>query len=172
MNKPKAVLNGFPAKEVHRITRLSVHMIDYLAREGYLHPAYEKRRIRGNVRYYSYRDLIVARIVRKLLNSGVELQRLKRAIQQLSEDQTWFPKDGRAFDLLVTDGKHIYYHDKSGSLVELTPGRQRSFAFVVDVEKTQDEVKRRLSKEKLKRYTIRNEPLLFVRKERNRKGAA
>ncbi len=119
--------------------------------------------MRGNVRYYSYRDLVVARIVRKLLSSGVELQRLKSAIQQLSEDQTWLPKDGRQFDLLATDGKRIYYHDRKGSLVELAPSRQRSFAFVVDVEHAQNEVKQRLSKRKLERFTIRNEPLLFVR---------
>ncbi len=165
MNLPKAVLNGFTATEVRKVTGLSIHMIDYLAREGYLNPTYEQGRVRGKIRYYSYRDLVVANIVQKLRDSGLELRRLKSAIKLLSEDRTWFPKSKRPFDLLVTDGRNIYYHDRGGSLVELTPGRQRSFAFVVDVEKTQDEVKQRISKAKLARYTIHNEPLLYeVRK--------
>jgi len=169
MNIPRKVANAFTAKEVRRISGLSIHMIDYLAREGYLEPTYHQgptqERIRGKIRYYSYRDLLVARIVERLRKRGIELKRLKRSIQLLSKDETWFPRDRRSFDLLATDGKKLYYHDREDSLTELTPGQQRSFAFILDVVQTQEEVKsriRRVTREKSAGYSVENHPLMFL----------
>src|SRR5215472_17194819 len=87
MPQPRTVLNGFTAREVERITGLSVPMVDYLSREGYLRPTYGLERVRGRVRFYSYRDLMVARIVQRLRERGIELRRLKQSIQRLSEDR-------------------------------------------------------------------------------------
>lgn len=66
MPKPRKLLNGFTAGEVAAISGLSLHMVNYLAREAYLSPAYAGEAARGKVRYYSYRDLVVARIVQHL----------------------------------------------------------------------------------------------------------
>ena len=133
-NRARQVLNGFSAKEVSSLTGLSLHTINYFAREGYLRPTYTHGGIRGKVRYYSYRDLVVARIIQKLTATGLELKRLKRAIKLLSQDDTW--KNAGSFHLLATDGRHIFYHLKNGSLLELRPNLQQSFAFVLDVTKT------------------------------------
>jgi DNA-binding transcriptional MerR regulator len=161
MNFARKVLNGFSAQEVRRLSGLSLHMISYLAREHYLEPAYGLGRIRGRARYYSYRDLLVARIIAKLLASGVELTRLKKSIRLLSEHRTWFdPK--KPVDVLATDGWKIYYHDRNGLLVELTQSRQGAFAFVLDVTKAQMELKRQLAPKKRNNYTLENKPLLFA----------
>ncbi len=162
MPLPKKVLNAFTAHQVYLVTGLSVHMIDYLAREGYLQPTYYRGRRRGRVRYYSYRDLLVARIVQKLRERGVELRRLKESIQLLSRDATWFPKEKRSFDFLATDGEKLYYPDQKGSFVELTSGLQSVFAFVLDIAKTKDEVRQRLPKDKRERFAIENRPLLYA----------
>jgi DNA-binding transcriptional MerR regulator len=165
MNTPRKVANGFSAREVWRITGLSIHMIDYLAREGYLGPTYEAGRVRGKVRFYSYRDLVVARIVQGLRQQGLQLKRLKRSIQLLSADETWFPKSQRSFDLLATDGKKLYYHDRTDSITELTPNLQRTFAFIIDVGETQEQVKKRIARltsEKRAAYSIENRPLIYL----------
>ncbi len=163
MNIPRRVLNAFTAKELRAITRLSIHMINYLAREGYLTPAYPDRgRARGKIRYYSYRDLLVARIVSKLLRSGIEIQRLKRSIQRLNEERTWFPENKKPFDLLATDGWKLYYHDRNGSLVELATSGQRSFSFVLDVTRTKDELKQQIHPTKRARFALENRPLIYA----------
>src|SRR5262245_19045004 len=89
----RRTLNGFTAQEVQRITGLSVHMINYLRRADILHPAYgsglripKKTKRRGSVRYYSYRDLVAARLVHRLRENGVELHKLKAAIQQVCRE--------------------------------------------------------------------------------------
>lgn len=167
MPKPRRVLNGFTALEVEAITGLSKPMIDYLAREGYLTPYYgkerppEKARVRGLVRYYSYRDLVVARVVQRLRECGLELKRLKSAICTLSEDRAWFPPGKRPFDLLATDGKEVYFYHQNGSLVELTKQRQQAFSFVVDVAKVQREVRGRIERVKRQAFAMENLPLRY-----------
>jgi len=67
MPSPRKLLNAFPPREVSQITGLSLPMLDYLSRMGYLRPSYGSGPgVRGKVRYYSYRDLVIARIVQRL----------------------------------------------------------------------------------------------------------
>ncbi len=162
MPQARKVLNAFTAREVSKITGTSIHMIDYLAREGYLTPHYDQGRVRGRVRYYSYRDLLIVRVVQKLRESGLELKCLKKAIKLLSEDETWSWKGSRRFDLLATDGQKLYCHHQNGSLVELTPGRQQTFAFVINVTKTQQEVMEKIGTDKRERYDLQNRALVFA----------
>jgi DNA-binding transcriptional MerR regulator len=174
MPVPKQVLNAFPAREVNQITGLSLPMLDYLSRMRYLKPTYgDGAGVRGRVRYYSYRDLVVARVVQRLREAGVELSRLKAAIQQLSRDETWSPlrdSDGLASPLqwLVTDGKHVLMRNPDGFLDELKPDGQRSFAFVVSLDNAQDEVRERIPAEKREHYSMRNEPIEFAPSRRKR----
>ena len=161
MNEAKRVLNAFSAADVAKITGLSLHTVNYLAREGYLTASYGRSKVRGKVRYYSYRDLLIARIIQKLTATGLELKRLKRAIKLLSQDDTWIRNGENRFDLLATDGRRIYYCLRNGSLLELTPGLQQSFAFVLDVTGTQKELKRLIEEKKRRRFDLSNQPLLF-----------
>lgn len=159
-NNAKKVLNGFSAAEMASISKLSLHTINYLAREGYLRPTYAKGAVRGRVRYYSYRDLVVARIIKKLTATGLELKRLKRAIKLLSDDVTWQNTEG--LHLLATDGHQVFYRLKNGSLLDLKPKLQQSFAFVLDVTKTQAETKRLITDPKRRRrFALENHPLIF-----------
>jgi len=165
MPLPKRVLNAFTARELYKITGLSMPMIDYLLRMDYLKPTYGHGE-RGRVRYYSYRDLVVARVVQRLRETGVELSKLKRAIQNLSADAAWFPAgvdDGASIPLhwLVTDGKEVLLRHDDGFLDELKPNGQRAFAFIVSLGNMQEEVKQRIPPGKLKNYSMQNLDLIF-----------
>jgi DNA-binding transcriptional MerR regulator len=160
-NRARQVLNGFSAADVSSITGLSLHTINYLAREGYLSPTYTKGHVRGKVRYYSYRDLVVARVIQKLVTAGVELKRLKRAIKLLSHDDTWKKNSGN-FHLLATDGRKIFFHMKNGSLLDLSSNLQHSFAFVLDISRTSLETRRLIEDQKKRRnFVLQNLPLEF-----------
>lgn len=166
MPKPRNVLNAFTAKELHEVTGLSVHMINYLSREDYLKPTYDQGRVRGKVRYYSYRDLVVARVIQRLRESGVQLRRLKDAIGVLGSDQAWLPKISDEKTLspvqwLVSNGKEVLLKNEDGFLDELHKGGQRTFAFVISLENLQDEIRERITQEKLMHYTTENRDLIF-----------
>lgn len=165
MPSPKAYANAFSAHEVQAITRLSLPMIDYLARIGFLRPAYDlTSRTRGRVRYYSYRDLVVARTVQRLREAGLQLGRLKAAINYLSREEIWPPlTNGSAnanLKWLVTDGKEVLIRNEDGFLDELKPAGQRSFAFVISLQNIQHEVFTLIPDEKRVHFSMKNEPFL------------
>ena len=174
MPLPKDVINAFTAGDVHDITGISLHMLDYLCRHGYLRPAYARgARTRGKVRYFSYRDLVIASVVQSLRNTGVRLGRLKSAIKYLRYDHAWFPSRARRskpIQWLVTDGKEVLLKNEDGFLDELRPGGQRAFAFIVSLDGMQEVVKKRIEAKKLPYFAIENRPLIF--EEKNRKKRA
>src|SRR6266487_4654002 len=93
MPKPRPASNAFSPAKASRIVGMSIHMLNYLAREGYLVPTYFRSGRRGKPRYYSYRDLVIARLVQRLLDAGLEISRLKEGIQRLPQDPRWSSKN-------------------------------------------------------------------------------
>ena len=169
MPRTKKVLNAFLASEVSRYTGLSMPMIDYLSREGFLKPAYgnpEGRR--GKVRYYSYRDLVIARVIQRLRETGVELYRLKAAMRELYEHQRWreLPADeGLQVRWLLSDGKRVYIRSHDGFLDDIEK-KQRAFAFVVNLDGVTAEVKRKVPKTKREHWSIENKGLMLADRKR------
>jgi hypothetical protein len=84
--------------------------------------------------------------VQRFREAGIELKRLKEAIQLLSSNETWLSTGKRkSISILATDGKKIFYPDRKEGLIELTLGQQRTFAFVLDVAAAQTDVKRQMT---------------------------
>jgi len=165
MPAAKNFLNAFTKRDVNRITGLSCTTIDYLARQGFLEPAYRDTTrgvsgaTQGRVRYYSYRDLVIAKIIAKLIDSGLRLAKLRSAIRALRNNDNWQSGGGSAADAvkwLVFDGNNLLLMREDGFLDELRSGGQRSFAFVVGIERTKQEVLSRLEPEKLLRFSMDN----------------
>jgi DNA-binding transcriptional MerR regulator len=168
MPRPKSVLNAFTANEVTAITRLSRPMVDYLAVHGFLTPAYVEGppRRRGRVRYYSYRDLVIARIIQRLRETGVQLRRLKAAVRQLNEHPDWIdkPTDAAAkIRWLLSDGKEVFIRNQDGFLDDLANG-QRAFAFVVNLDQVESEVLKKVPAKKRAHCSITNSSLLVSSK--------
>ena len=163
MPKPKPALNAFTIQDAAAITGLSVHMLNYLSRQQYLVPTYLRTGRRGRTRYYSYRDLVIARIVQKLLAAGLELSRLKKGIRTMQGNQNWVSGGKeKALRMLATDGKSLFFPDENGSLLDLTQNGQFAFAFVLDVVAAQNDVQLKLSPEQLEGFTLAIHPLRFA----------
>jgi DNA-binding transcriptional MerR regulator len=165
MPRPRRVLNAFTADEVHEITGITVHMLNYLARAGYVEPFYGEG-VRGKVRFYSYRDLVIAQIVQRLRETGVKLARLKTAMETLHEDYAWIrsnrKQDPKPIQWLVSDGKEVLFKHEDGFLDELKPGGQRAFAFVVTLSTMQAYVCSRIKDPvRLANFSIRNRRLRY-----------
>src|SRR5690349_11393909 len=108
-------------------------MVDYLKRHGFLWPTYAARdNPRGRVRYYSYRDLVIARLIQRLREAGIQLGRLKEAVGRIAQEGFW--ADGLSptggLDWLVSDGRACHLRDNDGFVADLMGTGKRSFAFV------------------------------------------
>ena len=166
----KQVLNAFTATEVASITGISLPMISYLLRAGFLTPTYAHGE-RGRVRYYSYRDLAIARIIQRLRDAGVELTKLKPAVQKLTQDKYWNNRtregsQSQLLQLLVTDGKKVYFKSGDGFLEEI--GGQRSFAFVVNLRSVEAEIWKLVSIEKRKHFSMDNREMMMAQTKRTK----
>lgn len=159
-NSSKEIAYAFSAAQVEEITGLSQHMLNYLVRKRYLVPSYQRKGVRGKVRYFSFRDMIIARIIHKLAESGIELQRLKKGIRDLQASHIWLEKGReRALSMLASDGHSLYVPDESGSLHDIARRGQMAFAFLLDVNAAKDDVRAKLSPEQLAYFSMRNRPL-------------
>lgn len=148
MRHRRNVKNAFRPDELSEITGIQPAMINFLIRQGYLQPSYRedydlptrsKRQPRGNTRYFSYRDLLIAKTIQRLVDAGVQLVRVKEALKELREDKHWLATTRgvtveRVISWLVTDGKDIYLRDDTGFLEVLRKGHQRAFSFVIEMK--------------------------------------
>ncbi len=165
MPKVKDALNGFSVAEVHSISGLSMPMIDYLKRHGFLLPAYcSGNNPRGRVRYYSYRDLLVAKMIQCFRDTGVQLARLKSAAQRLSDDCFW--PDGETpvggLNWVVSDGSGITFRNRQQLHEDLLGSQQQAFAFVLNVGELLRDIRSSIPSEKQALFSMAIRDLQFA----------
>lgn len=139
----REVRNAFSVAEVAKLTNLKRGMIHYLTQHGYLKEVCredadarqnEKRKARGNAKFYSFRGLVIAKTIERLLAAGVQLSHLKTALEHLRKDRHWICNGADLpITWLVTDGSKVFLRDEEGYVDLMRRGGQRSFAFVVEV---------------------------------------
>jgi DNA-binding transcriptional MerR regulator len=183
MRFARNVKNAFTIREVSDITGLPPAMLNFLIRNEYLNPSYredhdlpeqQKRQPRGNTRYCSYRDLMIAKTIQRLLNAGVQLIRVKEALADLRADKHWLivSRDAsvdRAITWLVTDGKKVYLQNRKEPFLEpLGKSRQKAFSFILDMTSVRSDVRTGIQtsripkcREKIAHFKLANEKPIF-----------
>jgi DNA-binding transcriptional MerR regulator len=183
MRFARNVKNAFTISEVADITGLQPAMLNFLIRNKYLKPSYredhdlpapQKRRPRGNTRYCSYRDLMIAKTIQRLLDAGVQLVRVKEALADLRADKHWLSeKRGTSFERaitwLVTDGKKVYLQDREQPILDpLGNSRQKAFSFILEMTTVRSEVRNGIRhsqsskcRQKIAHFKLANEEPIF-----------
>lgn len=150
----RAFANAFTCREVAQLTGLTKPMVNYLAQAGFLEASYRPGSgRRGSTRYYSYRDLMVARVISRLAAAGIELKRLKAALGDLQRSELWDRLKGGSLPLLVTDGTSIFLEEPDGSVRDLTARGQLTFSFVLDLARTEAELRELMDEERRDNFT-------------------
>ncbi len=118
---------GYRVPEVCRIVGISYRQLDYWARTGLVRPSLRDAQGSGSQRLYSFRDLAILKIIKNLLDAGVTLQQVRKAMGYLRDMGE--PATGTT---LVSDGSRIYAIDSPEGVVDLLSGGQGVFAIAVD----------------------------------------
>jgi len=138
MSAPRpSVVQEFYTGDVQNLTGLSKHMVDYLCRHGLLNASRSPKRGYGNRRRFDFTDVLLARSIKKLLDSNVSVLSLREALTELrrrlhSQSSTVL-RDQR---IVIRNGVP-YLVQPDGPLSDLTAGGQMAFSFVLDVEDLQ-----------------------------------
>lgn len=136
-----------PAKEAVRICGFeSVAMLDYLERSEVFLPRRRKdRKGRGKAREYDFRDLLILKAIKQLLDSGASVAALKKALREFqtekwSADQASLEgRDGPLKYALISNGDLILVKN-SKELYDLSFNGQMIFGFMIDLDRLHTEL--------------------------------
>ncbi|MEN9687789.1 MAG: hypothetical protein RL381_801 [Actinomycetota bacterium] len=106
---------------------ISYRQLDYWARTGLVEPSIRTASGSGSARLYGFRDILVLKIVKRLLDAGVSLQNIRTAVTHLrSRGVTELERI-----TLMSDGASIYECASPDEIVDLLAGGQGVFGIAV-----------------------------------------
>jgi DNA-binding transcriptional MerR regulator len=106
---------------------ISYRQLDYWARTGLVEPSVRPASGSGTQRLYGFRDILMLKVVKRLLDTGVSLQNIRAAIDHLRsrgvEDLTNLT--------LMSDGASVYACTSADEVIDLVRGGQGVFGIAV-----------------------------------------
>ncbi|CAB4583021.1 unannotated protein [freshwater metagenome] len=106
---------------------ITYRQLDYWARTSLVEPSIRSASGSGTQRLYGFRDILVLKIVKRLLDAGVSLQNIRTAVDHL--------RNRGVTDLeritLMSDGASIYECTSSDEIIDLLAGGQGVFGIAV-----------------------------------------
>jgi len=118
---------GYRVPDVCRVVGISYRQLDYWARTGLVTPSVRDAHGSGSQRLYSFRDLVSLRVIKNLLDTGISLQRVRKAVEYLREMDR--PPHGVT---LMSDGRGVYEAHSPEAVVDLLKKGQGVFAIALD----------------------------------------
>lgn len=106
---------------------ITYRQLDYWARTGLVEPSIRSATGSGSQRLYSFRDILVLKIVKRLLDTGVSLQQIRSAVQHLRDRGV----DDLAQITLMSDGASVYECTSPDEVIDLVQGGQGVFGIAV-----------------------------------------
>ncbi len=106
---------------------ITYRQLDYWARTGLVEPGIRGAAGSGSQRLYSFRDILVLKVVKRLLDTGVSLQNIRTAVGHLRERGV----DDLAQITLMSDGATVYECTSADEVVDLVQGGQGVFGIAV-----------------------------------------
>jgi DNA-binding transcriptional MerR regulator len=106
---------------------ISYRQLDYWARTGLVVPSIRDASGSGTQRLYSFRDMVVLKVVKRLLDAGVSLQNIRKAIDALRSRGA----EDLAGITLISDGTTVYECRSPEEVVDLLQGGQGVFGIAI-----------------------------------------
>jgi DNA-binding transcriptional MerR regulator len=106
---------------------ITYRQLDYWARTGLLEPSVRPAAGSGSLRLYSFRDILVLKVVKRLLDTGVSLQNIRAAVSTLRDHGV----DDLAGITLMSDGASVYECRSEDEVIDLVRGGQGVFGIAL-----------------------------------------
>lgn len=149
---------GYSVAQTEKLTQLPRTMLDYLCRSEVLRPSAKPCRGRGHRRLYSFSDLVLLRVIARLLQSGISVLKLKKSLDALRKRDPDFAARRMSGAVLVTDGARIYLRQSPQVIEDLVCG-QLQFAFVIQLDGVRRELDRSVRASRSSQPSRRKRPL-------------
>jgi DNA-binding transcriptional MerR regulator len=124
---PEEMEIGYRGATACSAAGISYRQLDYWARTGLVEPSIRTASGSGTQRLYGFRDILVLKIVKRLLDAGVSLQNIRTAVDHLrSRGVTELERI-----TLMSDGASIYECASPDEIIDLLQGGQGVFGIAV-----------------------------------------
>ena len=118
---------GYRGPIACRAAGITYRQLDYWARTGLVVPSIRSATGSGSQRLYSFRDVLVLKVVKRLLDTGVSLQNIRLAVEHLRRRGV----HDLARITLFSDGTTVYECTSPEEVVDLLQGGQGVFGIAV-----------------------------------------
>jgi DNA-binding transcriptional MerR regulator len=118
---------GFKGATAARAAGISYRQLDYWARTGLVEPTVRGAQGSGSQRLYGFRDILVLKLVKRLLDTGISLQQIRTAVDQLRAAGI---RD-LAGTTLMSDGASVYLCTSNDEVIDLVSRGQGVFGIAV-----------------------------------------
>ncbi len=106
---------------------ITYRQLDYWARTGLVEPSVRTAQGSGSQRLYSFRDILLLKVIKRLLDTGVSLQNIRSAVDHLRDSGV----DDLAQVTLMSDGASVYECRSKDEVIDLVQGGQGVFGIAV-----------------------------------------
>jgi DNA-binding transcriptional MerR regulator len=106
---------------------ITYRQLDYWARTGLVEPTVRGATGSGTQRLYSFRDILLLKVIKRLLDAGVSLQQIRTAVQHLRKRGT----DDLTRVTLMSDGATVYECTSNDEVIDLLQGGQGVFGIAI-----------------------------------------
>jgi len=132
---------GYRGPVASNAAGITYRQLDYWARTGLVVPEIRSAEGSGTQRLYSFRDILLLKVVKRLLDAGITLQQIRTAVTHLRERGV----DDLTSVTLMSDGLSVYECTSDNEVIDLLRGGQGMFAIALggvwhDIESTLGEL--------------------------------
>jgi DNA-binding transcriptional MerR regulator len=157
---------GYRGPTACKAAGITYRQLDYWARTGLVQPTVRGAQGSGSQRLYSFRDILVLKVVKRLLDTGVSLQQIRTAVGTLRERGV----EDLAQITLMSDGASVYECTSADEVIDLVQGGQGVFGIAVG--RVWREVEASISELPVERARDEDEPASFPDDELAKRRAA
>jgi DNA-binding transcriptional MerR regulator len=118
---------GYRGPTVCRVVGITYRQLDYWARTDLVVPSIRTATGSGSQRLYSFRDILVLKIVKRLLDTGVALNQIRVAVGHLRERGV----EDLSQITLMSDGASVFECTSADQVIDLVQGGQGVFGIAV-----------------------------------------
>ena len=118
---------GFRGPTACAAAGITYRQLDYWARTGLVSPSVRPATGSGTQRLYGFRDVLLLKVIKRLLDAGISLQQIRTAIAHLSKQGI----DDLTQITLMSDGASVYMCTSPDEVIDLLAGGQGVFGIAL-----------------------------------------
>jgi DNA-binding transcriptional MerR regulator len=127
MPEPPSEDVGYRGPTACAAAGITYRQLDYWARTGLVEPTIRPASGSGTQRLYSFRDILLLKVIKRLLDAGVSLQQIRTAVTHLRERGA----DDLSEVTLMSDGASVYECTSPDEVIDLLQGGQGVFGIAL-----------------------------------------